>query len=428
MSKRELWKRYLFFFIGLFINSFGISFITKSALGTSPISSVPYTLSLGFSPSLGMFTLYMSIVLVILQLLLMRRNFPKQYFLQIPISFLFSYFIDVTMNLLIILNPQTYSIKLFCLFIGCAILGFGVFMEIVADVAMLPGECFVNAVSKTFHTDFGKTKVAFDSSMTITAIIISFILFHRLEGVREGTVIAAVLVGMIARTLNRKIGPAINQYLSETADANSSLSMHQLCTSSPVVITISREFGSGGRKIAKQLAEELGFAFYDREIINQAAHDLGMSELEVEAKEQKLKNSFLYDLIAQVYEFSDQKAKPDKLFESEKQIIINAARSGNCVIVGRCANVICRDFPNTYHIFLYADDAYKTTQIMQREHLDYNDAYKHMTDINRKRFNHYKYYTGQIWGLAQNYNLCIDTGKTSAEQILAIIKSCIPCC
>lgn len=427
MSKKELWKRYLIFCIGLFINSFGISFITKSALGTSPISSVPYTLSLGFTPTLGMFTLYMSIVLVILQILLMRRNFPKQYFLQIPFSFVFSYFIDVTMNLLTVLNPQTYLIKLCCLLIGCAILGFGVFLEVVADVAMLPGECFVNAVSKTFHTDFGKTKVAFDSSMTLTAIIISFILFHRLEGVREGTIIAAILVGIIARTLNRKIGSDINYYLSESAARIPAPASYKTCSDTPVVITFSREYGSGGRKIAKQLAEDLGFTFYDREIIAQAAQDLGMSELEVEAKEQKLNNSFLYDLIAQAYEFSEQKAEADKLFESEKQIIIQAAQQGNCVLVGRCANVICKDFPNAYHVFLYADDDYKTKQIMQREHLNYTAAYKHMTNINRKRFNHYKYYTGQIWGLARNYNLCIDTSRTSAEQTLHLIKSCLSC-
>lgn len=93
MTRREWCKRYLFFLAGLFINSFGVSFITKAALGTSPISSVPYTLSLGFSPTLGMFTLYMSIVLILIQMILLRKDFPRQYLLQIPVSFLFSWFI-----------------------------------------------------------------------------------------------------------------------------------------------------------------------------------------------------------------------------------------------------------------------------------------------------------------------------------------------
>ena len=215
MDKKELLKRYIFFLLGLLVNSLGISFITKANLGTSPISSIPYTLSIGFAPSLGMFTLYMSIVLIIIQILLLRKNFPKQYFLQIPISLLFSCFIDLSMALLGNMSPQSYPMKLVFLLIGCAILGLGGFMEMVANVVMLPGESFVNAVSQTLHTDFGKTKVGFDSSMAIGAIIISMVCYHHLEGVREGTLVAAVLVGMIARFLKRKIGFVEEKWLVE---------------------------------------------------------------------------------------------------------------------------------------------------------------------------------------------------------------------
>lgn len=426
MSKRELCTRYLFFLVGLFVNSFGISFITKSALGTSPISSVPYTLSLGFAPTLGMFTLYMSMVLVALQLLIMGRNFPKQYFLQIPLSFLFSYFIDVSMNFLEFLDPAFYPVKLICLLIGCTILGCGVFMEMVADVAMLPGECFVNAIAKTFHTDFGKTKIAFDTTMTLIAIAISLLLYHHLAGVREGTVIAAVLVGTVARTLNRKIGGQVSAWLTGDEQAAPSPSTC-LCSETPIIVTISREYGSGGRKIAKQLAQVMGLDFYDHRIITQAARQLGLSEVEVEAKEQRLGNHLLYDFLAQFYDFSEQRAAPDRLFAAEKQIILSAAQKGNCVIVGRCANAICQQFPNAYHIFLHADDAYKIEQIMQREHLDRDAAVKLVTDINRQRFNHYKYYTGRIWGLAQDYHLCIDTGKLTTEQVIGLIRSILPC-
>lgn len=213
MTRREWCKRYLFFLAGLFINSFGVSFITKAALGTSPISSVPYTLSLGFSPTLGMFTLYMSIVLILIQIILLRKDFPRQYLLQIPVSFLFSWFIDMTMELLGFLSPAAYPAKVICLLLGCAILGFGVFMEMAAGVVMLPGECFVNAISRTFHTDFGRTKVAFDTSITVAAAIIGIVLYRELTGVREGTIVAAVLVGMIARRLNCTIGPRVNLLL-----------------------------------------------------------------------------------------------------------------------------------------------------------------------------------------------------------------------
>lgn len=204
MKRTELVRRYLFLLVGLFINSFGVAFITKANLGTSPISSIPYTLSLGFPPTIGAFTLYMSLVLIALQLLLLRRNFPKRYCLQLPVSFLFSWFIDVSMALLAPLNPQSYPLQLVSLLIGCLILGIGIYTEMAADVVMLPGEAFVRAVSVTFHTDFGYTKVAFDCTVAALAAVIGLVLYGRLAGVREGTAIAAVLVGTFARFLKRR--------------------------------------------------------------------------------------------------------------------------------------------------------------------------------------------------------------------------------
>ena len=205
-DKTELIKRYIFLLVGLFVNGLGVSFITKAGLGTSPITSIPYTLSLGFTPKVGMFTLVFNIFLVILQVILLRRNFQLQNLLQLPIIALFSFFIDLTMSLLGFMQPETYAMKVVSLIVGCLILGFGVFMEMVANVAMLPGEATVRAVSDVFSTDFGKTKIAFDSSMTIIAAILSFIMFKHLDGVREGTIVAAILVGFIARLFKKYIG------------------------------------------------------------------------------------------------------------------------------------------------------------------------------------------------------------------------------
>ena len=205
-DKTELIKRYIFLLAGLFVNGLGVSFITKAGLGTSPITSIPYTLSLGFTPTVGMFTLVFNIFLVILQVILLRLNFQLQNLLQLPIIALFSFFIDLTMSLLGFMQPETYAMKVVSLIVGCLILGFGVFMEMVANVAMLPGEATVRAVSDVFSTDFGKTKIAFDSSMTVIAAILSFIMFKHLDGVREGTIVAAILVGFIARLFKKYIG------------------------------------------------------------------------------------------------------------------------------------------------------------------------------------------------------------------------------
>lgn len=201
----ETFKRYLVFLIGLFINALGVSFITKAALGTSPISSIPYTLSLGFFPTLGQFTIVFSLLPIVLQLLILRRRFQKIQLLQIPVSILFGYFIDLTMVMLFFVEPQQYLSKMLSLLTGCIILGFGVYTEVLANVVMLPGEAFVKSVCTAFHTDFGITKVCFDAGMTICAGLISLLLFFTVNGVREGTVIAALIVVLFARFFGKKL-------------------------------------------------------------------------------------------------------------------------------------------------------------------------------------------------------------------------------
>ena len=192
----EKFKRYLIFLVGLFISSLGVSLVTKANLGTSPISSIPYVLSLNFSLTLGNFTIIFSLFLIALQLLILRKDFKLEHLLQIPISILFGYFIDWTMLLLSFVHPDSYLFKVIALLIGCIILGFGVYCEVLADVAMLPGESFVRAVVQTCEREF-------DVTMTVMAALLSFVFAKELNGVREGTIIAALLVGFIARLFGR---------------------------------------------------------------------------------------------------------------------------------------------------------------------------------------------------------------------------------
>ena len=169
MSKKKqnnyIVKRYIIFLIGLFVNSLGVALITKANLGTSPISSIPYVLSLNYPFTLGNFTIFFSILLIVLQLILLGKNFKVEHLLQIPVSLIFGYFIDACMILLGFVNPHSYPVKVIDLLIGCLILGVGVYMEVLADVVMLPGESFVRAVVFRWKTEFGITKICFDVSM-----------------------------------------------------------------------------------------------------------------------------------------------------------------------------------------------------------------------------------------------------------------------
>lgn len=206
MTKDELAKRYIIFFVGLFVVSLGISFITKADLGTSPISSIPYVLSLRFDLTLGQFTMLFSILLVIFQIILLGKKFKPESLLQIPISLIFGYFIDLTMMLLWWMKPENYIVKIFSLFIGCLILAFGVYLEVVANVVMLPGESFIKAISDRFNTDFGVTKVRNDTSLVLIAILISIVTMGSVKGVREGTVISAMIVGFIMKFYKKVFG------------------------------------------------------------------------------------------------------------------------------------------------------------------------------------------------------------------------------
>lgn len=205
-------KRYLLFLVGLFINSLGVSLVTKASLGTSPISSIPYVLSLNFPFTLENFTIVFSLILIALQIIILRKNFKIENVLQIPVSVMFGYFIDLTMYLLFWVDPQNYFLKIIALLLGCFVLGFGVYIEVVADVVMLPGESFVRAIVQTWNTNFGITKIIFDSSMVIIAGVLSFVILGRLNGLREGTVVAALSVGFIARLFGEKL-EAIKPYL-----------------------------------------------------------------------------------------------------------------------------------------------------------------------------------------------------------------------
>lgn len=212
ISKGELIRRYIFFILGLFVNSLGVACITKANLGTSPITSIPYVLSIGFQPTIGQFTIFWSLILIACQLLLLRRQFQLVQLLQIPVSILFGSFIDFSMDIILAqLNPQSYPAKMISLLIGCAILGFGVFMEVAANVVMLPGEATANAISRISNREFGTVKICVDVSMCIIAILISFALFHNVQGVREGTIIAALLVGFISKCFNRTLGKTVQQ-------------------------------------------------------------------------------------------------------------------------------------------------------------------------------------------------------------------------
>lgn len=198
--------RYIWFFVGVIINSFGVAFITKADLGTSPISSVPYVLSLHFPLSFGAATFVFNILLILLQLVLLKKDFGILQILQLVVTLVFSSFIDISMNLLFWLDPSNILEKLISLVIGCAILGFGISIEVAPATLMVPGEGVVSVISsKMPKRKFGTIKIAFDVSLMLIAAILSIILARNIDGLGIGTIISALIVGKFVNIYNHYI-------------------------------------------------------------------------------------------------------------------------------------------------------------------------------------------------------------------------------
>ena len=185
----------------------GIIFTIHGNLGITPISCPVYVLSLGFSPTLGEFTIAMHILFVIIQIILLRSKFEYIQLLQIPLGIIFGILIDANNYIMGNLYPSSYFGKLIFICIGSFSCAIGVSIEVTVKTVLIAGEGLLLAIITVFNLPLGKTKIAFDSSLLLISVIISLYLFGEIKGIREGTIIAAFLVGFFAGYTTPVIGP-----------------------------------------------------------------------------------------------------------------------------------------------------------------------------------------------------------------------------
>lgn len=207
MDKKEIAKRYGLLVIGLFFAALGVALTKRGELGVSPISSVANILSYQFTDlTLGSWLILWNCVLILGQILLLRRNFQPIQFLQIPLSFLFGWFTDFGMWLVSFLPVQVYAVRLLMVLAGTVVLGFGITLSVIADQIMNSGEAFVKAISDVTHQEFGTIKVVFDISCVLIALILSLLFFEgAIVGTREGTIIAALCTGFVVKFFSRRL-------------------------------------------------------------------------------------------------------------------------------------------------------------------------------------------------------------------------------
>ena len=188
---------------------------------------------------------------------------------------------------------------------------------------------------------------------------------------------------------------------------------------SNLIITIGRQFGSGGREIGMRLAKELGIDFYDRKLITQAAKKSGFSEELFEMMDKRATNSLLYSLSMFGGSGVNGMSLTDQLYLTQANLIREFADKGSCVIVGRCADHILREYPNRFDFFVSAPVETRLARIKaspDREFEGNKNPQIALEKMDKQRATYYNYYTGKVWGKADHYDLCINVGRVGIDN------------
>lgn len=414
MSLYRIFARILLLILGLIFLAFGVSISVRANLGVTPISCIPYIYSLATPFSLGELTIGMNSLFILLQMAILRRRYAPMQLLQLPAVIVLGYGIDYTLPLVSGIVPASYPEQVALLLSSCACIALGVFCVVRADVTYIPGDGLIAVIADTYRREFGKTKMCFDSSMVVIGLVSSLLLLGRLEGIREGTVIAALLVGFLIQLCNRAMAAILGRFEARRKAAD--VPAVGTYGSFPV-ITISREYGSGGHEIGQRIARELGIAFYDRELIDLTAEQSGFSQEEIRDKEQKIGNALLHELYAQNYAYVQDRLPPtDLLFLIQSKIIRDICSREACVIVGRCANFILKDNPNCFNVFIHADNEFRKAKIVHEYKAAPTFSDRELELADQERGNYSLTYTGRDWRDATGYHVTLDSALFSTDE------------
>ncbi len=205
MTREKKIIRYLMFLAGLMCNALGVALVTKGGLGTSPIAAIPYSLSIIIPKlSMGNWMILYNWLLIAIEWILLKKNARKADLItQAVITVVFGYLTDLFLLVFKGLVPGNYVARLLLLVCGCTVIAFGAFLEVTADISMLPADGFVNAIAKVTSKEYGQIRVVSDVAMSVIACALCLIFLRRFAGVREGTVIAAIITGNIVRLISR---------------------------------------------------------------------------------------------------------------------------------------------------------------------------------------------------------------------------------
>ncbi len=188
------------------------------------------------------------------------------------------------------------------------------------------------------------------------------------------------------------------------------------------IIVISREYGSGGSEIGRRLAQALGIPYYDKNFIDKAVENAGLSPDFMEEEEQKFINSLLFSLATGGYRHTGDKAMADQVYIAECNAIREVASQGSCVIVGRCADYVLKDEYDVFSVFVHADLSARAQRAIDKGAADSRRAEQFVKNRDRMRARHYEYYTDRTWGAPNNYHLTVNSSRLGMDACVEVIR------
>jgi uncharacterized membrane protein YczE/cytidylate kinase len=421
--KNNMIKRLVMYFVGLFIMTIGIALSVKSNLGVSPVSSIPYTMTCIWGIEMGKATIIFHCILVLAQIILLRKKFKLKSLLQIAVGIIFGYFTTFcNWGVSFLPNPENIMVRIGMMLLSTVVVAFGIFLYMPPNIMPLAGEGAMQAVSDISGIPFPKVKIGFDISMVLISLTACLWFIKGFGSVGIGTISAAVLVGTVLGIISKKFGRRRDKWLGMWDNEQTVVPNEE----NRFVITIAREYGSGGREIGKTIAANLGIAYYDLDIIRKAAKENGLTESQVSKNEQSVRNTAIQSLYYWCVQSTSESELPivERIYHTQEKIIRECANEQSCVIVGRLSNFILKDYSGI-KVFIGADMDSKIERVSKREGLNAKAAESKIQKVENERANHCYYFTHKHWKDAENYDFYIKSDILGIEKTAKMIEDMV---
>ena len=429
-----LWgKRFLVYLCGLFIMAIGVTVSVRSGLGVSPVTCLANMLYQISKIPLGTCTTITYCFYIVVEVLILPRDFRPEMLLQIVASFIFGLLVSAAGTVFSFLPaPQSYIQRVIYLLCSIPLIAFGVMLYLTPAILPTPGEGLSLAVSKRINKSVASCKIYVDCCLVAVSAIISLLYFRRLVGVREGTILSALTVGIVMKQFMRVCQAPLLRFVEretkleiaigtqgQTSEANGKL-----------YISISREFGADGLEIARMLAEKLHIpCLYDDELIPLEAAESGLSEDFIRKHEQTMLHStLLYDFTTAGYAMYNGGELPplERLFAAQARILNRmTAKYEACILVGRCSDYVLYRNPASFRVFVHANPEYRTNRIAERFQITKEQAEKEMYRTDTARARYYRQFTHREWGDRKYYHLSVDSGALGKAGSVELIEEAV---